>query len=308
MNDNYRPLASSEAGDERIEQLLRAFRGIEPPPRPSDQTVIEQLREIPLRRWSRTASIIERTRRMPLAIRLGMVACVVVAVVLVGVELGVGNAAFADVDAAISKQGSVRIQVEIDAQAPNMKQSVKHTIYASMKPLVVRTESADGKIEILDVAAGKRLLIEPVKKVATLHFTPKPDDKVPKSLLGALQLHFHVNAQTAVNREQLDGQEVLVYRIEQPMPTSKSRIKETMWVDSQTKLPVKVQGEIVPTDPTMSQFSSRVVLSDFQWSPPDASKAKMFSTEPPSGFELQTIDLRSLEPKQRPRPTSQSKE
>jgi hypothetical protein len=308
MTDNLRPLASSESSDERIDQLLHAFRGIEPPPRPNDETVIEQLREIPLRRRSRTTSFVERTRKMPLAIRLGMVACVVVAVVLVGVELEVGNAAFADVDEAISKQGAVRIQVEIDVQGPNIKQNVKHTIYASTKPLIVRTESADGNIEILDVAAGKRLLIEPKKKVATLHVMPKPGAKAPKSLLEALQLHFHVNAQIEVNREKLDGQEVLVYKIEQPMPTNRSRIKETMWVDSKTKLPVKVQGEIVPTDPKMSQFFSRVVLSDFQWNPPDASKAKVFSTEPPSGFELQTIDVRSLEPEQQPGSASPSKE
>jgi hypothetical protein len=269
MTGDLRPIANNESGDERIDQLLRAFRGIEPPPRPNDETVIEQLRGMPLRRWSRTTSFVERIRNMPLAVRLGMVACVVVAVVLFGVEWGAGNPAFAEVDDAISEQGAVRIQVEIDAQGPNMKQKEKRFIYASM---------------------------------------PKPGAEAPKSLLEVLQLHFHVNAQIEVNREELDGQEVLVYKTEQPMLTNKSRIKETMWVDAKTKLPVKVQGEIVPTDPKMSQFFSRVVMSDFQWNPPDASKTKFFSTEPPSGFELKTIDLRSLEPKQQPDPASPSKE
>jgi hypothetical protein len=308
MTDDLRRIMSNESGDERIDQLLRAFRGIEPPPRPNDETVIEHLREMPLRRWSRTTSFVERIRKMPLAIRLGMVASVVVAVVLFGTKWGSGNPAFADVDEAIREQGAVRIQVEIDVQMPNMKQNVKHTIYASTKPLVVRTESADGNIEIFDVAAGRRLLIEPKNKVATLHVMPKPGAKAPKSLLEALQLHFHVPAQTEIDRQQLDGKEVLVYKTEQATLTNRSRIKETMWVDSKTKLPVKVQGEAVATDPKMSQSFSRVLLSDFQWNPPDASKVEFFSTEAPSGFEIKTIDVRSVEPKQQPDSASPSNE
>ena len=298
MTEDLQPISSNEPDEERIKKLLSRFRDIEPPPRPNDETMIKRLSEMPLHRWSRTIFFIERIRNMPMAIRLGMASCVIVAVMLFGAQWGAGNPAFGDIEKTIGEQRAVRVQVDTDVQMPNAQQKGKRILYASMKPLILRTETDDGSIEILDVSGGKRLLIQPQKKVAILHVMPKPGAAAPKSLLEALQLHFHDNAQGEGKAEQLDGLEVLVYRTEQATVTNKSRIKETMWVNHKTNLPVKTQGEIVSTDPKMSQFFSRVVMSDFRWNPPEASKTDFFSTEPPVGFELQTIDTRSTEPKQ----------
>jgi hypothetical protein len=96
--------------------------------------------------------------------------------------------------------------------------------------------------------------------------------------LHALENHKNVVA----TKDQLDGMTVLKYRVAEEKTTT------TLWVNPETKLPVKV--ECVTTE-VIDEPVSRLtfVLSDFEWDPPIKGYKdtdEFFSTTPPKGYKV----------------------
>ena len=291
MTDKHSSFPRNESGDESLDRLLGALREVEPPPRPDDAEIIKRLNELPPSRSSWITTLIERTNKMPASIRYGVAATLLAVAILFGLLPGSSNPVFGDVDRAIKQKKTVSISVEIDVLMPNHKSQEKRKILASPEPLRLRTETQDGKIEILDLQGEKRLLLDPKQKEATLQPFPKSKRGGPKTLLDVLNLHFSTEENPAPDHQKLDGKDLLVYRVEKPIGNGKSILKESMWVDPESNLPVRITGDIVSTDPKMSQYYSRVVMSNFEWDATPDDVADPFSTTPPEGYTLNTVEV-----------------
>jgi hypothetical protein len=114
---------------------------------------------------------------------------------------------------------------------------------------------------------------------ATGDFTPATDN-VDKSILENLrELEQHKGV--TATKDKRDGKELLKFRLEDGNTTT------TLWVDRATKLPVRLEREILDHTPDISR--NHWVLSDFEWDPElkgvkDADE--LFGTTPPAGYKV----------------------
>src|SRR5262249_62275575 len=102
-----------------------------------------------------------------------------------------------------------------------------------------------------------------------------------KSLLCCLE---DLQQKEGVTREKgdLDGRAAVKYR------HAEGRQTITLWVDAKTKLPLRLEQEVI--DPSPSVTRSTLVWTDFAWDPelPQGFRSldELFSTRPPAGYTL----------------------
>jgi hypothetical protein len=166
----------------------------------------------------------------------------------------------------VMKLGESRSRVETELEAPNYPKSKS--------------------VEIWDGYQGKRLSLDPEKKLATLS-VDRPKDKTPEKVdpLGGWG-SFFLEAQKApdVNREplgekEIDGRHVIGFRITTPAGVIE------VWGDPKTGLPVRIDETMV----LMHNMKVKLTVSDFELNV-DMDES-LFSVEPPAGYIVrQTID------------------
>jgi hypothetical protein len=125
------------------------------------------------------------------------------------------------------------------------------------------------------------------KKEATLSRIAwtKTDNIPPMSLLGKNRgfldslRDLQASKNTLSTRAELDGRQVAKYRLKDGNRTM------SLWVDPQTKLPIRVEIEMI--DPTPRIARNEWVYTDFEWDPKDADREKLFSTDPPAGYVVE---------------------
>jgi hypothetical protein len=114
------------------------------------------------------------------------------------------------------------------------------------------------------------------RKEATLTRADSPGGAILENLK-ALEQHAGVVA----SRDRRDGKALLKYRLEEGKTTT------TLWVDAATKLPVRLEQEILDHTPTISR--NHWVFSDFEWDPAlkgVASADELFDLTPPKGYTV----------------------
>jgi hypothetical protein len=101
--------------------------------------------------------------------------------------------------------------------------------------------------------------------------------KTEKTLLEILR-EFQDDKDAVALEDTLDGRSTMRYRLEKQDRTS------TLWVDLETKLPVRIEEERRQPVPNFKEW--KCVLSDFAWYV-DAKKDHLFSVRPPDGYDLE---------------------
>lgn len=101
--------------------------------------------------------------------------------------------------------------------------------------------------------------------------------KTEKTLLEIL-LDFQDHKEVVALQDTLDGRSTMRYRLEQSDRTS------TLWVDVETKLPVRIEEERPQALPNAKDW--KFVLSDFEWDV-DANRDQLFSVRPPEGYDIE---------------------
>ena len=117
----------------------------------------------------------------------------------------------------------------------------------------------------------------------------KPYDDIGKdvSFLETLRT-LQTSKQTVFTREQVDGCHATKYQLREPDWTS------VVWVDAKTKLPIRIEYELVGEATGKDLASIKWIYTDFEWDPKVRSVEALFSTKPPEGytFEDHTNDKR----------------
>ena len=102
---------------------------------------------------------------------------------------------------------------------------------------------------------------------------------------------------TTSTRDRLDGQNMLKYHLKE------GNVANRLWVDPKTRLPVRI--ETVTDHPTPDCSKAVATYSGFEWDPQVAIVERLFSTDPPAGYEVEdhtntpsvgTATVRNIEP------------
>lgn len=122
------------------------------------------------------------------------------------------------------------------------------------------------------------------KKVARLYRAgqadtpPFSDIKKNKPFLDNLRA-FQAHKDTTSTKVKLDGRDAVKYRLEEDGKTS------ILWVDPTTKLPVRIEYEVI--DPTPHIAKNKWIYTDFDWDPEIKDVEQCFSTKVPEGFTVE---------------------
>lgn len=154
----------------------------------------------------------------------------------------------------------------------------------SHEQIVTKDQAKDEHHAQLVKMVEERGLANKKAVVARIAWT-KTNDIPPMSLLGkghgfldSLR-RLQANENTLATRAELDGGQVAKYRLRDGNATM------SLWVDPQTKLPVRMEVEMI--DPTPRIAHNKWVYTDFEWDPKVADLEKLFSTDPPAGYAVE---------------------
>jgi outer membrane lipoprotein-sorting protein len=281
MND-----PSSDA-DALLDEAVAAMRRMPAPERPPDAQVLEGLARTKTSRLSSIShTLYTRIRHMHPALRYTIVAAVVSALLLLGFGPRSETLLLGDVVEAVAKHKTVRFESKNEMPAerregPQSQQfnrnqharTISHTVYSTLDTMHSRHENPNGQLTILDKGKGVFLNVWPAEKRALI--SKLPGRQSANGLLEILD-ELEKDKRTTSSVEQLDGSDVVVYRL------TKDKVKSTIWADGKTKLPVRVEMEMLQGP------RQKTSMTQFVWDPPIADPAKFFSVEPPEGYTVNT--------------------
>lgn len=313
MSDDHVP-----PNQRALDEAINAFQRMSVPERPPDADLLNRLavppetRVLPLTRPS------QRRFYMRPAFQFAMAAAVLAAVCGWLLFSGASSVALADVIEAAGKHRLVKYQMTqttedkdnalagigtsqslcyADLKAPRFRTELKAittngvidytfiTVQDNTKDqfLSVITErfvpgTEDDPAKAKDVQAAKQMGLP--RKEARLTRVPLDGAKKAKTFLENLrELEKHKDAVAVKGK--LDGRETLHYRIQEEGKTTQ------LWVDAKTKLPVRLEYEILDGAPNIPR--NTLVFTDFEWDP-DVKGFKgldeLFSVAPPEGHTV----------------------
>ena len=179
---------------------------------------------------------------------------------------------------ATEKHSIVRYkQQQVTDTKEHIGASLDSIVLADLKIPRIRRESRvaypDGVALLVDVSDSERHLMTNSRE-KTVYVGP--GDKRYKSFLGGF-LELQQKKGVTSGKETLDGRETVRYRLQEDGDST------NFWVDATTKLPVRMEYEMINPTPSISR--NKFVYSDFEWEPelPDGIKTleELFSTKPP---------------------------
>jgi hypothetical protein len=295
MSDNRQPQ------DDPLEEAVKAFRQMSVPARPPDAGVLAQLATA--RGDSTPAVPVPSSSKRRYLMRLA-VPSAAAALVLLGAAAFLLTATpsptLADVVKAAEKHKLVKFK---ETQTTETKDggsgTTESTVYADLKAPRSRSEShnlfqdpddrakriEEVNVSVQDATKGRWLMtgthpggkLKPPKKDAWLGGCGKGKS----TLLENLQ-EFQQKKGVISTKDKLNGRETVKYRFEADGNTT------NLWVDAATKLPVRMEYEMV--DPTPNITRNKWVWTDYEWDPELPKGFKnldaLFDTTPPEGYKL----------------------
>jgi len=208
----------------------------------------------------------------------------------------------ADVVKAAGKYKLVKYKQVQTTDTKDLVGTTESTMYADLKAARSRSESLNRfqdpddrtklieevNVSVQDATKGRHLMtnthpggkLKPPRKDAWLG-GGRAEGKKGKSILENLQ-EFQQKKGVTSGKDKLDGRETVKYRLEEDGNTT------TLWVDRTTKLPVRMEYEMI--DPTPNITRNKFVWTDFEWDPELPKGFKdldaLFDTTPPKGYQL----------------------
>ncbi len=308
MNPNNRPTHES------LEEVIEAFQRMSVPDRPGDAEVLGRLsekgsdplnsrREIATcdtdRRGQtpfRTATCRDDSPRpvskgspskRPYLVRFLVSSAAAALLLAGGLGLLLLNStvplAVADVVKSAQKHKLVRYhQQQTVFKEEKVNERIDSTVYADLTGARLRSEShakrPDGEPVLVSVEDNvRRLAINSRERTAWLGLTPKDF----KSFCCSLE-EFEQKKGVNQIKDMLGDLATVKYSFED------GNQKSSLWVDTKTKLPVRMEEEV--TDATSDITRTKSVWTDFEWGPelPKGFKNldELFSTRPPEGYAL----------------------
>jgi hypothetical protein len=150
-----------------------------------------------------------------------------------------------------------------------------------IEPDYVRFEVSDGPVFIIDRHKGKGLILDyPTKGQATLG--PTDNDRIP-DFYNALRNFRDLPGFSVeeIGTRRLEGKRAIGFKVKK----ENEEQERTIWVDPETQLPVRIeeaaqdgQGNVVHLVTTDIMFDVDIDI-------------RLFSLEPPEGYELKKVDL-----------------
>jgi hypothetical protein len=314
MSENQQPK------NDLLEEAVQAFQRMTVPDRPPDAEVLAQLGS-PQLDTVPPIRVSSPSRRRYL-MRVLVPAAAAASILLGGLGWFLFNSttsvALADVIKAAEKHKLVKYKQTqtTEDKEQNLTASTDSVAYADLKAPRFRSETKiltfNGAIEsvsvqITDGRKSRRLSTitemavpdaekDPDKAKAlamyphTLprkeaHLSRSEDGQDPKKkpqpfLENLRELEKHKDA--VVTKDKLGGREAVKYYIEDGKKTTK------LWVDARTKLPVRLEHEILDQTPNIPL--NKWVYTDFEWDPElkgFKSMDELFDTNPPEGYKVE---------------------
>ncbi|MFB3893796.1 MAG: outer membrane lipoprotein carrier protein LolA [Phycisphaerae bacterium] len=146
----------------------------------------------------------------------------------------------------------------------------------------LRMESGDGKVNILDFAAGQKLILRPSEMTASL-FDLEGQRRADFDPLEQVR-GLHESQGRFVARRDLDGRPTWVYEALADRQTT------TIWVDPKDDLPIRIRTRSLTEDG--KEFV--VTLDGFTWNGPIPDE--MFSLSPPPGYRIKEEERPAPDP------------
>jgi outer membrane lipoprotein-sorting protein len=275
--------------DDLLDEALAALRQMPTPDRPPDSLVLESLHQAHRGNLSAAPNTLyQRVLRMHPFVRYGIVTLVGSLLLLIGFGSRSGTLLLADVMKAVAKHQTVKFETTNESPAglsggsqagpgsAKQRPPMTRTNYGTLNRMHVRSEDSRGGVTILDLGKGVFLTLFPGDKRAVVSKFPGK-----RSSLGLLEMieQLENDKQTISSQEQLDGVDVVVYRL------TKDHVASTIWADRRTMLPLRAEMEMLKGPRQKS------TMTGFVWDPPIADLEKFFSVEPPAGYEVTTKNL-----------------
>jgi hypothetical protein len=188
---------------------------------------------------------------------------------------------FADVLQQIRKARTVTYNstLELGQHAP------RTSMVMFKEPGHERKVAPGGQLQISDFGKGRILYVEPeVRWTFLIEYTPRQEERLE---LGPLERLKKVREESGVfvGEQELAGQAVHVFKVEDESD------QMTIWAESQTGLPVRVQ---IVTSPKKdgkgaTTLGATLTLSDFVWN--EELDDALFELKAPEGYEHYQIQL-----------------
>lgn len=167
-----------------------------------------------------------------------------------------------------------------------------------LAPSTIRVEQANGSYSLLDLKRGRSMAVDPKKKrvmrfEGMANITPEMKQMNFYDFIRNIQ----AKAVSELPAKTIDGKKRLGFRIERavdhPMMEKKLSLKMNVWVDPQTKLPVRIE-ELAPESTASTKYRVAVVMDRFQFDQP--LKKELFTFDPPEGYIVQSFGAEKLLP------------
>lgn len=293
-----------------LDRAVAEFRQMPVPPAPANDTLLAQL-------TAGTSPAVEslvllRRRQLMRLMKWSGAAAAVAAVCGVLTLGGRPSVAMADVIKAAAKHNIVRYSLMETSESGDTKGTASTICYADLKSPRTRWDrepilTFNGAVEsssfqVWDFAKNRHLVVtsETATKAAN---DPNLDDRIKqalqglnlprndamittaandfkKTLLESLhELEQHRDATSAPDK--VGRRDAIKYTIEDGNKTT------TLWVDTKTKLPLRMEFEIIDASPQCQRL--HMLFTDFEWDPKlkgFSTSDEFFSTVPPAGFRV----------------------
>lgn len=289
-----------------VEQVLESLRRAATPDGPSSELVVATTARLQAEIGEVSTSPRNPRREVMLRfLRFGgaTAVCASMAVAIVwfgGIERS-SAIAFADVQAQLQKTRSVqwvetRLKLPGETVHPNQERHYRPRRKFVLGQDLLRTEmlDADGsirEIQIHDNETWKYVELYPKeKRYQTYERRPATDAK-PKRVPLLMYDFMHEippNGTKRLPAKKLDGKQVVGFEVDTRTELTGETIttKRTLWVDPQTKLPVRIEVSSRSTDKRLSSDQDWV-QTDFVFD--QELPRSLFSTEPPEGYSIETV-------------------
>jgi hypothetical protein len=186
-----------------------------------------------------------------------------------------GTIVLADVVKAAEQHTLVRYTETQITDANGIHGETTWTVHGDLRVARYRKESRieydDGAailVDVQDLPQGVHLMTNSREKTAWIS---RHSPKWTKTFVESLQELQQKKGVTSV-KERFEGRETVKFLVEKDGGTV------TLWIDSTTRLPIRVEHALSP--------ANKIIWSDFRWDPEVKEADRLFSTEIPRGYAV----------------------
>ncbi|HUG18377.1 MAG TPA: hypothetical protein VMM56_05330, partial [Planctomycetaceae bacterium] len=242
-------------------------------------------------------------RRTPMLVRIAVSLAAVVMLVTFAViwqpsEAG-ANVSFAEVQERVEKTKTLTYRETTITNGTDSREEQTETEKISLlAPSTVRFDKANGAYSLLDIGERRSLYVDPEKKQVTLfEGMGQITAEMQKMNLYDFLRGIQARAVSNLPAKSLDGKQcpgfLVQHEVAHPWSEEKLAIELSVWVDPESKLPVRIEEHRRYKEDDQ-EISAQVVMDQFVFDAP--LDQKLFSFDPPEGYKVQSYGTAKLSP------------